>query len=106
MQYTSYPKEQDELLNTICRNYEFAAADYPTAWMFREFLKTINPCDYSEILDDVYFKRGIIQCIRIIFFTCRPRDMERLSCVIGRFPWGREAKILDEEGEIVYGTDF
>lgn len=109
--YANRPRECDELLNTICKDYHFAAYDYPSAWLFREFLKKLELCDFSEILDDVYIKQDkngdpFPVDIRIIFFTCRPKDMERMACVVGRFPFGKECYIFDEEGGIIYGKDF
>lgn len=104
IKYTDYPKEQDELMEILTKDYEFVAEEYPVAWKFREFLKRLGLCDFSEILDDVYLgtdyrNNPMIMCRRVIFFSCRQKDMERLSYVAARF--GKEFLILDDNGYIV-----
>ncbi len=111
IKYTNRPRECDELLTSICKSYQFAASEYPTAWLFREFLKKLDLCDFSEILDDVYVKQDkdgdpFPVDIRIIFFTCLPKDMERMACITEYFPFGKTCCILDEEGGIIYGKEF
>lgn len=109
MQYTNHPHECDELLDSICKDYTFVAADYPTAWTFREFLKKITPCDFSEIEEDIYPRHPDLTFVRVIFFTCRPKDMERLAFIAKHFHWLRdwEWKIIGSEGEeYYYGKEF
>ena len=106
IRYVPYPRECDELMEILTKDYEFVAEEYPTAWQFRQFLKNLYLCDYSEILDDVYFSMDdrydpVVMCKRVIFFSCRPRDMERMGYILERL--GKEAMILDDQGEVVYG---
>ena len=107
IRYCPYPKECDELLDVLAKNYEFVADEYPTAWKFRQFLKGLTICDFSEILDDVYYEKDqrggpIIMCKRVIFFTCRERDMERMCRVLDRL--GGAFVIFDAEtGYTLYG---
>lgn len=104
--YVPHPREYDELMDVLTTDYEFVASEYPTAWRFRQFLKNLPLCDYSEIYDDVWFKADsqynpIIMSRRVIFFSCRERDMERLSHILERL--GGEATILSSEGDVLYG---
>lgn len=108
IRYSSHPRECDELMDVLTEDYEFIADEYPTAWKFRQFLKTLQLCDFSEILDDNYFITDenfdpIIMCNRIIFFSCRPRDMERLCHVLEHL--GKEARIYSGEGDLIYARN-
>lgn len=104
--YTQHPREQGDLLDILAKDYQFVAGEYPTAWKFRQFLKTIPLCEYSEIYDDVWFKADkqfnpMIMSKRVIFFSCRERDMERMTHILDHL--GGESTILDDEGEVLYG---
>ena len=107
LHYSPYPRECDELMEALTRDYEFVSEDYPVAWKFRQYLKNLQLCDFSEILDDVYYENDrlgepIVKCKRVIFFSCRPKDVERISYILERIGNGI-ATIYDEEGEIIYG---
>lgn len=107
IRYAPYPRECDELMDVLTKDYEFIAEDYPTAWKFRQFLKNLQLCDFSEIYDEPYYKSGspynpVIMCNRIIFFSCREKDMERLTYILNRI--GGVATIYDGDGGLLYGN--
>ena len=102
-----YPKECDELMDVLTEDYEFVAEEYPTAWRFRQFLRTLRLCDFSDILDDVYFVMNdkfepVIMCRRIIFFSCLPKDMKRLTYILEAL--NEAAFIYDSDGEMLFAT--
>ena len=103
IKHCPYPRE-DALLDILTTDYEFIADEYVTAWKFRQFLKNLRMCDYSDILDDIYYARGIVMCRRVIFFSCMPRDVDRMTFVLERI--GGAASIADDEGEVIYGRLF
>ena len=107
IRYSSHPRECDELLDILARDYEFSTDNYAVAWRFRQFLKTLQLCDFSEILDDMWYEKDrdggpLLISRRIIFFTCRKRDMERMCYILERL--GGNFVIIDSDtGAIEYG---
>ena len=65
----------------IYNDYELHCEEYPGAYEMSVFLSRIPYCDYSPIQDDFYFRNGIIHSDWVIFFTCRPKDAERIAYV-------------------------
>lgn len=93
-------------MDVLARDYEFVTDEYPAAYQFRLYLRNLHMCDYSEILDDIYYTTDytgepMIRCRRVIFFSCLPKDVERMTYILERL--GRHAEILDSEGELLYG---
>ena len=99
-QHSPYPRE-DDLMDILTKDYEFVSDEYPVAWKFRQYLKNLRLCDFSEILDDVYYSGDVVMCRRVIFFSCMPKDIDRMSFVLERL--GVSASIVDDYGEVIYG---
>ena len=105
-EYSLSPKEYD-VYDGLVKHYEFVADEYPDAWKFKQFLKNLNYCDFSDIQDDIYFiinhrNEQVIMCKRIIFFSCRPKDMNRLGYVLQCLKLRGTASILNDQGDIEY----
>ena len=62
-EYSLSPKEYD-VYDGLVKHYEFVADEYPDAWKFKQFLKNLNYCDFSDIQDDIYF---IINVVKPVF---------------------------------------
>lgn len=65
----------------VLKDYELNCDEYPGAYQMSLLMANLPYCDYSQPLDDFYYKNGIIFSNWTIFFTCRPRDAERLAYI-------------------------
>lgn len=85
IRYAPAPKEFiPELVPGLINDYEMHCDEYPGIYIMCQILSGFPMCDYSPILDDFYFMDGVIRSNWVIFFSCRPRDAERLSYVARR----------------------
>ena len=80
--YSPPPIEPD--YSSLMDDYVLYSEDYPGAWTMCQFLKNMGYCAYSEPTDDFYLKDGVIHSNWVVFFSCRPRDAERLGYIASR----------------------
>ena len=96
MQSINYaPPPVDEIADLsecgITHDYAMHCSEWPKAYNLCRYLDTFPMCDFSQPLDDFTFRDGVIQSDWIIFFTCRPTDAFRLSCIADRlYPFDTE----------------
>lgn len=65
----------------ITSDYVMWCEEYPGAYIMCQYLSKLPYCDFSPPTDDFYFKDGIIRSNWVVFFTCRPKDAERMRYV-------------------------
>ena len=94
-----YGKE-DQLFDLLTKNYIFRCDNYAVAYQLMSVLDHIKFCEYSMPVDDCWWPYSWL-----IFFTCMPKDVERICCVAKRIPSSISAniKILNEEEEVIFG---
>lgn len=68
----------------IVSDYEMSCDEYTGVYLMSQILEKMPRCDYSQPLDDVYFKDGIIRSHWVVLFSCRPHDIGRLKAVSRR----------------------
>lgn len=88
----------NEFMNIITKSYEFRCSNYAVAYNFIQYLDRLRYCDYSGIIDDFISPPASEW---IIFFTCLPKDAERLRKVANYIPSSIPAniRIIDENEE-------
>ena len=92
----SYPEEPD--LSYICKTYMVVCDEYPGVYEFLKFLDKLQYAECSEYPQDWFtIKNGIIQSHWIVFVSCLPKDMDRLSYI--RKYLGYDISIIDSTKE-------
>lgn len=91
MRSTNYgPPPNDsfrEIGPSIC-DYEMSCDEYTGVYLMSQILDKLHRCDYSQPLDDVYFKNGVIHSHWVVLFSCRPQDIGKLNAIskrLGKF---------------------
>ena len=91
MRSTNYgPPPYDNIRDgdpSVC-DYEMSCDEYTGVYLMSQILDKLQKCDYSQPLDDVYFKNGIIHSHWVVLFSCRPQEIKRLEAVsrrLGKF---------------------
>ena len=90
-----YLDNDTRMFNLLTSDYMFKCDNYAVAYTLREvFLKRFHMCEYSEITEDCFFPYS-----KVIFITCRPRDIYRIKYIARHIPSSIKAnvKIYDEE---------
>lgn len=90
-----------DMYNRLTSDYIFKCDNYAVAYIFMQFLDKLRMCERSDIEEDYCYPYS-----RIIFFTCLPRDAERMKYVANHIPSSIEANIKfyefdDDTGEEV-----
>ena len=99
MDYIMYKNlQEDRMYNALTSDYMFKCDNYAVAYMLTRLLYLFPLCEHSDITEDCFFPYS-----KVIFITCRPRDIERIKCVAKHIPSSIEAniKIYDENEEEV-----
>lgn len=90
-----YPvQRQERTFELLTSDYIFKCDNYAVAYMFCQILDRLKMCEHSEITEDCFWPYS-----KIVFFTCRPEDVQRMKCVAKRIPSSIKAnvRIYDEE---------
>ena len=87
-----------DMYNRLTSDYMFKCDNYAVAYNFTQFLDKLRMCERSDIEEDYCYPYS-----RIIFFTCLPRDAERMKYVANHIPSSIEANIricmYNDDGE-------
>ena len=80
------PPPRDDYLDgdPTIRDYEMSSEEYTGVYLMSQVLDKLPKCDFSQPLDDVYFKNGVIHSHWVVLFSCMPRDIGRLEAVSNR----------------------
>ena len=73
------PPPREEFYDPTVHDYEMSSEEYTGIYIMSQILDKMPKCDYSQPLDDVYFKNGVIHSHWVVLFTCMPRDVGRLD---------------------------
>lgn len=87
MRYIDYgPSPKEDMQESLFNDYILASSEYMGAWTVRELLNSIDlyGCDFSQLTDFCYFKRGVVHSTWCICITMRPTDAKRLYYIIER----------------------
>ena len=76
-----YHPDIDSLLTS---DYVMWCDEYSGAYIMSQYLAKLPCCDFSPPTDDFYFQDGVIHSNWVIFFTCRPKDADRMQYVANR----------------------
>ncbi len=68
----------------IVSDYEMSSEEYTGVYLMSQILDKLPRCYYSEPLDDVYFRNGIVHSHWVVLFTCRPNDIGKLKAISRR----------------------
>ena len=75
---------EEEMENAIVSDYEMSSEEYTGVYLMSQILEKLPKCYFSQPLDDVYFKNGVIHSHWVVLFTCMPKDIGRLEAVSRR----------------------
>ena len=89
----------DQLFDLLTDDYIFKCDNYAVGYQLMRILDRMNMCEHSSMIDDCWWPYSWI-----IFFTCRPEDVERIACVARRIPSSIPAniKIFNSDEEEIY----
>jgi len=86
--YGPPPREDFRDGDPTVSDYEMSSEEYTGVYLMSQVLDKMPKCDYSQPLDDVYFKDGVIHSHWVVLFSCMPRDVGRLEAIskrLGRY---------------------
>lgn len=103
MRSTEYgPPPIEFPMEAITKDFEFRCDNYAVAYTFIQFLNQLYLCDHSGVLDDFVYKNGIPVSDWVVFFTCLPKDADRMTYVAKYIPYGSTITIKNEEGDTIW----
>lgn len=76
-----YSMVDNKLFDSLTDDYIFKCDNYAVAYNLIPFLNKIDMCEHSDIVDDCWWPYSYI-----IFFTCLPKDVQRILCMANRIP--------------------
>lgn len=89
-------------IDAITRNFELRCNNYAVAYNFIQFLENLPVCDWSPIMDDYFYHKGFPVSDWVVFFSCLPKDAERMTYVISNLPQKASIIVKDEEGSVIW----
>ena len=92
------PEDEMRLFNLLTSDYLFKCDNYAVAYNFIRFLDKLKMCEHSDITEDYFWPYS-----RVVFFTCLPKDAERMKYVAKRIPSSIKANVriytYDDQGD-------
>lgn len=104
MRSTKYcpPPPEGNYIDNLTKSFEMRCDNYAVAYTFTQFLDRLRLCDFSSIVDDFFYHKGVPVSDWVIFFSCLPKDAERMTYVIANIPYKASVIIKDEEGAVIW----